>query len=205
MKKFTVFAIVMMLMVSCIGAKAPKNEVVQSEGDVFSNAYDGFVSIRMAPSARSMKIGELKNGPKGATLIEYNSKWSKIEYQGIQGYVYNEYLQTTPTEPVSLRPEDVVGSWYYRPEGWGHTCIIINDDGTYHIYNENFCEGAITSDGTWRLVGDDIEFNERYDYVVGLVWGGAGIKSNKKQLLKVDVRRNRLMYEGESEVAYNRE
>ena len=199
MKKFSIFAIAMMLMVSCgllpSKIKGDENTLAgtttteQPEGDVFSNGYDGFLNIRVAPNYKSKKIGEFKNGPKGANMIEYGAKWSKIEYQGVEGYVKTEYLQTTPTQPANVRPEAVVGSWYYRPEGWGHIAIIIEEKGIYHIYNDNFCEGAVVSVGTWSIVGDNIELNEQYDLAQNIGWGcydcvegKRGIKSNLKIL-----------------------
>lgn len=65
---------------------------------VYSNAYDGFVNIRQSPSSSAPILGVLKNGPDGAVLLGTEGEWKKIDYNGIVGYVYEKYVQDTPTE-----------------------------------------------------------------------------------------------------------
>ena len=65
---------------------------------VYSNAYDGFVNIRQAPESKAPIIGVLRNGPEGAVLLGTEGEWKKIDCNGIVGYVYEKYVQDTPTE-----------------------------------------------------------------------------------------------------------
>ena len=68
------------------------------EPKVYSNAYDGFVNIRQEPQSKAPILGVLKNGPDGAVLLGTEGEWKKIDYNGIVGYVYEKYVQDTPTE-----------------------------------------------------------------------------------------------------------
>ena len=65
---------------------------------VYSNAYDGFVNIRQAPQSKAPILGVLRNGPEGAILLSTEGEWKKIDCNGIVGYVYEKYVQDTPTE-----------------------------------------------------------------------------------------------------------
>jgi hypothetical protein len=65
---------------------------------VYSNAYDGFVNIRQATQSKAPILGVLRNGPEGAILLGTEGEWKKIDCNGIVGYVYEKYVQDTPTE-----------------------------------------------------------------------------------------------------------
>ena len=65
---------------------------------VYSNAYDGYVNIRQAPLSNAPILGVLHNGPEGAVLLGVEGEWKKIDCNGIVGYVYEKYVQDTPTE-----------------------------------------------------------------------------------------------------------
>ena len=65
---------------------------------VYSNAYDGFLNIRQAPQSKAPIVGVLNNGPEGAILLVTEGEWKKIDCNGIVGYVYEKYVQDTPTE-----------------------------------------------------------------------------------------------------------
>jgi hypothetical protein len=65
---------------------------------VYSNAYDGFVNIRQEPESKAPIIGVLRNGPEGAVLLGTEGEWKKIDCNGIVGYVFEKYVQDTPTE-----------------------------------------------------------------------------------------------------------
>ena len=65
---------------------------------VYSNSNDGFVNIRQTPQSKAPILGVLRNGPEGAALLGHEGEWVKIDCNGIVGYVYEEYIQDTPTE-----------------------------------------------------------------------------------------------------------
>lgn len=65
---------------------------------VYSNAYDGFINIRQTPQSKAPIVGVLRNGPEGSVLLGTEGEWKKIDCNGIVGYVYEKYVQDTPTE-----------------------------------------------------------------------------------------------------------
>ena len=65
---------------------------------VYSNAYDGFVNIRQAPESDAPIVGVLRNGPEGAILLGTEGEWKHINCNGIEGYVFYQFVQDTPTE-----------------------------------------------------------------------------------------------------------
>lgn len=69
-----------------------------AKSKVYSNAYDGFVNIRQTPQSKAPILGVLRNGPEGAILLGTEGEWKKIDCNGIVGYVYEKYVQDTPTE-----------------------------------------------------------------------------------------------------------
>lgn len=78
--------------------EAQKTQLEERPIRVYSNAYDGFVNIRQEPQSKSPILGVLKNGPEGAILLGTEGEWKKIDCNGIVGYVYEKYVQDTPTE-----------------------------------------------------------------------------------------------------------
>lgn len=78
--------------------EAQKTQLEEQPIRVYSNAYDGFVNIRQEPQSKSPILGVLKNGPEGAILLGTEGEWKKIDCNGIVGYVYEKYVQDTPTE-----------------------------------------------------------------------------------------------------------
>ena len=72
MKRIITYCSCIVAMLWCsllLGANLPNQDIQISE-KVYSNAYDGYVSIRVEPSSKSEKIGEFRNGPDGAILLE---------------------------------------------------------------------------------------------------------------------------------------
>lgn len=209
MKKLAILTLVMMSVVSCMllpdrGKRGGEGEV---EGELFSNAPTGFLTIYESPSEWSFKIGELKNGPKGATMVEYGTRWSKVSYNNIEGYVKTQYLQTGPTKPVNINFAVLLGAWCLKAENgelsrW--VDLLIFDNGTYAEFNIGFCEGAVSSVGTWVVEDNNLVLTEHYDVVYNLSWG-KGIKSNKKRIYKVNDESRVLVAEDSSQNLYKLE
>ena len=78
--------------------EAQKTQLEEQSIRVYSNAYDGFVNIRQTPQSKAPIVGVLHNGPEGAVLLGTEGEWKKIDCNGIVGYVYEKYVQDTPTE-----------------------------------------------------------------------------------------------------------
>ncbi len=214
MKKLAILTIVMMSMVSCIwlperGERSARNVDEQVEGDVFSNAPVGFLTMYESPSDWSYKIGEMKNGPKGATIVEYGSRWSKVNYNDTEGYVKTQYLQTEPTKPVNFNFAVVLGVWCPKAEDgelsrW--VDLLIFDNGTYAVFNVNFFEGGVSSVGTWVIEGNNLILTEHYNIAKNMGWqcgwNSRSIKSNKKTVYKVNEKNKILVAEDGSENLY---
>lgn len=81
---------------------------------VYSCAYDGYVNMRQQPTTKSAKVGQFRNGPEGATVLENLGSWLKIRTaNGITGYVLSRFVQDTPTVAYTGRvsADWVEGIW----------------------------------------------------------------------------------------------
>lgn len=188
MRKLSILVLAMMLAVAC-QLTSTKSEGVQVEGNVFSNAYDGYLTLRSEPSANSEALEVLHNGPKGATMVQYHPKWSIVSFNGVQGYVKTEYLQTSPTKPAYAKDHVVIGAWCLDNEDFPHSHdLLIFANGTYIVYNYHCFEGSFTSVGLWRLEEHDIVLTECYDLFADAHWcGGRHLKSNCEIRYRVDM------------------
>ena len=117
---------------------------------VYSCAYDGFVNVRKEPSFSAAKIGRLKNGPEGAKELEVLKDWTKIEFDGIEGYVPSKYVQDDPTIEYT---GDATADWL---EGiWlvdGKTVFIFNNGTWTAGYDFETCSGK------WIMEGKGVRF-----------------------------------------------
>lgn len=105
-------------------------EPVDTRPRVYSCAYDGFVSIREEGSPRGAIIGSFKNGPEGAVLLEKGVEWTKIDCNGVVGYVNTKYVQDTPTIAYTgtATIDDIAGM--YGADGY---CLFLYFDGNYEV------------------------------------------------------------------------
>ena len=175
MKKVLLFATTMLLAVSCIkvvvpateqaadatatteaaapapaqepAAQTPAPEQQQAVITVYSNSYDGYINIREQPSSKSKILGKFPNGPQGAKLISVEGNWSKVDLNGVVGYVYSSYVQMAPTEPVYISASAVIGKWYLSDDV--DDCIVIKSNGKFV---DEYC-GEEIDNGTWHLSG----------------------------------------------------
>lgn len=101
---------------------------------VYSCAYDGFVNMRAMASYSAPKVGEFRNGPEGAILLEEEGDWIRIDVNGLVGFVPSKYVRKTPTVAYT---GDLTVDWF---EGmWvsnGGFITNIFKNGTYeHGYD----------------------------------------------------------------------
>ena len=172
MKRLFFFATFVLLLVSC-GQSAPKSDApaepapkaeaapveaapVKAEPTypkVYSNCYDGYLNVRAEPSSNAAIVGELRNGPHGAELLGVEGKWSKVRVNGVVGYVFSSYLQSEPTDPVSINAAAVVGDWYSEEFEGGNWYDKITVKSNGQFYRE-YWFGVDMNDrinGTWYL------------------------------------------------------
>ena len=99
---------------------AKEAEPVDTRPRVYACAYDAYVNIRETPEAKAPILGVFRNGPDGAVLLGTEGEWTKIDCNGIVGYVLSKYVQNTPTVAYTgtATIDDIVGL-YYSPGGHG--------------------------------------------------------------------------------------
>lgn len=118
-----------------------KQEAVEEEAEpvdtrprVYANAFDAFVNIREKPEAKAPILGVFRNGPEGAVLLGIEGEWTKIDCDGIVGYVLSKYVQDTPTVAYtgSATIDDIAGVYY--KDGYG---MYLWYDGTWESGSNN--------------------------------------------------------------------
>ena len=156
MKRVFLFAATMLLAVS-VASATESTEVANEANDsieaaaalpkVYSNSYDGYLNVRSAPSTKAQIVGKLKNGPVGAELLGVEGSWSRVRVNGVVGYVASKYLQSTPTEAVSIEASVVLGDWWGDCSG----LLEIKSNGTFaHTFGFSPTM-SYTEKGTWHL------------------------------------------------------
>lgn len=152
MKRILLFIVCLMTSVS-----------IYAQERVYSCAYDGFVNIRQQPTNQSAKLGQFRNGPDGATLLEDLGTWMKIcTADGITGYVLSRYVQYTPTVAYTGRVSAnwVEGIW---PVGFE---ISIYNNGYWETGND-WCFAK----GYWIMQNNEVklvtvlQLNDNYQWV----------------------------------------
>ena len=124
--------------------------VVPQAPRVYSCAYDGFVNIHQGPSYSAGNVGKFRNGPDGAILLEDLGEWTKINADGVIGYVVSKYVSYTPTVAYygSADVNWLEGVW---KDGTG--VLEIFNNGAYRWYLE-----LGGQEGTWILQNNEIKF-----------------------------------------------
>ncbi len=124
---------------------------------VYSNAYDGYLNVRAQPTTKSQVVGKLNNGPEGAELLGVEGKWSKVRVNGVEGYVTSAYVQSTPTQPVYINANAILGMWSYDYQNSaGDSCIhsfTFNSNGNCYVLGMGE-DQEITY--KWRIVGSSL-------------------------------------------------
>lgn len=140
---------------------------------VYCCAYDGFVNIRETPSMKGSVIGEFRNGPHGAVMLGEEGEWTKIDMDGVVGYVYTKYVSGEPTVAVDegIDMKWLEGMWeissrYYGDDFLLYYGLLIFNNGKYKEYSSDFCEGAFVARGSYRLEGSRLILKEEWNYVM---------------------------------------
>lgn len=110
------------------------NSSRESTQYVYSCAYDGFVNMRATASYSAPKVGEFRNGPEGAILLEEEGDWIRIDVNGLVGFVPSKYVRKTPTVAYTgdISVDWLEGMW---SSNGGFITSIFNN-GTYeHGYD----------------------------------------------------------------------
>lgn len=126
-----------------------------NEVRVYSNAYDGFVNVRAQPSAKSAKLGKLKNGNDYLEKLGVQGKWIKVKWQNTVGYVDSSLVGHTPWKPVTLSIDanSIEGQY-----SMNHSDLFIFSNGRYIcFYNCGDYEY-----GVWRFEGNEIVYTTKH-------------------------------------------
>lgn len=149
-------------------------EDVSADGNyVYCCAYDGFVNIREVPSMKGRIVGKFRNGPHGAVLLSNEGEWTKIDIDGIVGFVASKYVCKEPTVAVDdgIDLTWLEGLWEdldAKIEGSDfilYMGLLIFDNGEYAEYNMNFNEGSFVAFGSYKLEGHSLVLNKKRDLV----------------------------------------
>lgn len=211
MKRLFFFATAMLLCASCgqggLKAKSEANEesapaaveVAEAEEVVeepsvpmaYSNAYDGYTNIREAATAKSAVLAKLHNGPKGAEILGVEGNWTKVNLDGVVGYVSNAYIQTTPT--VAVNPNVTVDK-LYGVWSTGYVFYYIFDNGTYYMCNQY---GEDMYMGTFIFEGSELVLTPKLIFVAADVADTDAIRLNIVNNELENLYRNNLISEAE--------
>lgn len=106
---------------------------------VYSCAYDGFTNIREEASFSAKVIGQFRNGPEGAILLEDLGEWMKVDVSGQIGYVVSKYVRDTPSVAYT---GDITVDWLEGIWDGGYALMIYNN-GTWEMgYDYTFVYGT---------------------------------------------------------------
>lgn len=133
---------------------------------VYSCAFDG-TNIREQPASKSQVLGQFRNGPSGAVYLGENGDWSYINCNGITGYVLSKYINSSPTDTVTISGDI---SWLYG--NWVESYPLlygIYDNGEYFIYSDSMNEGMIFEVGTFLLKGNQMILRSNKYFDVDLI------------------------------------
>ena len=122
-------------------------EPIDNSPRVYACAFDGFVNIRETPNAKAPILGVFRNGPEGAILLGSEGEWTKIDCNGIVGYVISKYVQDTATVAYTgtATIDDIAGVYF------GGYTLFLWYDGTYSKgYND------ITEVGSYILQNNEV-------------------------------------------------
>ena len=99
---------------------------------VYACAYDGYINIRESATSKSPVLGRFNNGPEGAVLLGEEGEWTKVDLNGITGYVLSKYVQDTPTVAYTgtATADWLEGVWYDK-----------EDCSMYYFYNNGYYSG----------------------------------------------------------------
>ena len=119
---------------------------------VYSNSYDGYLNVRAEPSTKAQVVGTLRNGPEGAELLGVEGKWTKVCVNGIEGYIWSADTQSTPTNPVYISADSVIGDWEWCDEYAHFDSCTIESNGDFYLSGYHSMETS----GKWHLDHSDL-------------------------------------------------
>lgn len=139
-----------------------------TEERIYANAYDGYVNIRKQPTNKSAKLGQFRNGPEGAILLEDLGKWVKIMVGGVTGYVLKQFTQRTPTIAYTgnVSADWIEGVYYY-------------DGYAYTIYNNGYWQSGYNFHGLrgyYIMQKNEVKLVAEWQFVFDAPWDDQWIK-----------------------------
>ncbi len=144
-------------------APVEEAEPADTRPRVYACAFDGYVNIRETTEAKAPVVGVFRNGSEGAVLLSVEGEWTKIDCNGIVGYVLSKYVCEKPSEAVD---EGITMDWL---EGWWEDgechSLLVFDNGGYMEFSCMFNEGDYTSKGSFMLQGSSLVLTEAVNFV----------------------------------------
>ena len=170
----------LLLIIACLLTSV----AIYAQGNkVYSCAYDGYVNIRQQPTNKSAKIGQFRNGPQGAILLEDLGTWVKIKVGGITGYVLKRFTQHTPTIAYT---GSVSADWI---EG-----VYVFNGYIYTIYNNGYWQCGYNfyfRRGYYIMQKNEVKLVKEWELIDGDPWADQWRKVDPNEegavmILKID-------------------
>lgn len=158
---------------------------------VYSCAYDGFTNIREEASFSAKIIGQFRNGPEGAILLENLGEWMKVDVSGQIGYVVSKYVRDTPSVAYT---GDITVDWLEGIWHGGYALMIYNN-GTWEMgYDYRFVYGTYLLQNKDELVLIPVKKLDPYADDHPFVWIAA--EESEIEIAKINKAEKRLDYSG---------
>lgn len=154
------------------GKKASKSEepaYKAYEVRVYSNAYDGFVNVREAPTTKSAILGKLRNGEDYLVQVAVEGNWIAVQWHGMIGYVNKSMVGNNPWNPVYHEVSaDEIAGWYY----FDSDDVLIFNNGKFARVGGSEYGYVEYEYGTWKFEGTEIVLKTKFVTEAGRGWGG---------------------------------
>ncbi|MBQ5647652.1 MAG: SH3 domain-containing protein [Alistipes sp.] len=175
------------LKLGCRADLAAAQGVQNHEIRLYSNAYDGYVNIRQAPTTKSPILGRLFNGNDYIVQLGVQGNWHLVQWQGTVGYAHKNMVGYSPWKPVNIYVE---ASWLEGAYGYcgcktNHWSYIVFSDGRFVEVGDYGYPGDDYAYGTWVLEGSSIVLTTKYVTAFGK--GVQGVKVGKQVRFAVKI------------------
>lgn len=136
---------------------------------VYSNAYDGYVNVREAPTTKSSILGRLRNGEDYPVQVGVDGNWIAVKWHGMTGYVHKNMVGSNPWKPVYIEVSaDEIAGWYFLND----ESILLFNNGKYATVSGSEYGYYDLEYGTWKYEGTEIVLKTKYVTESGRDWGG---------------------------------
>ncbi|MBR6655072.1 MAG: hypothetical protein IKL20_00510 [Alistipes sp.] len=137
---------------------------------IYSNAYDGFVNVRDAPTTKSTVLGKLRNGEDYLVQVGAEGNWIAVKWHGMTGFVNKSVVGKNPWKPVyiDVSADEIAGCYFFDGDC---TTLLIFNNGKYATVSGSEYGYIDLEYGTWKFEGTEIVLKTKYVTESGRSWG----------------------------------